>query len=97
MDSPETINEHALQARLVKRIWLPLLILVGILAGGITLASQSPSILLHTINSEREETTQVFPNQCLCKALLDRITDKAHTIETGRDSFRFWRTIGTEK
>ena len=29
----------------------------------------------------------------LCKALLDRITDRAHTIETGSESYRFRRTL----
>jgi DNA replication protein DnaC len=38
------------------------------------------------------EWTQAIPNARLCKALLDRITDRAHTIETGADSFRFRRT-----
>src|SRR5439155_1578035 len=29
----------------------------------------------------------------LCKALLDRITDQAHIIETGTESYRFRRTL----
>lgn len=36
---------------------------------------------------------KVIPNARLCKALLDRITDRAHIIETGADSFRFRRTV----
>jgi hypothetical protein len=39
------------------------------------------------------EWTQVIPNARLCKALLDRITDRAYIIETGADSFRFRRTV----
>jgi DNA replication protein DnaC len=35
------------------------------------------------------EWTQVIPNARLCKALLDRITDRAHIIETGTESYRF--------
>ncbi len=32
-------------------------------------------------------------NPRLCKALLDRVTDRAHIIETGTESFRFKRTM----
>jgi hypothetical protein len=32
----------------------------------------------------------VFPNPRLCKALLDRITDPAHIVETGRISNLGW-------
>jgi hypothetical protein len=35
----------------------------------------------------------VIPNARLCKALLDRITDRAHIIETCADSYRFRRTV----
>jgi len=33
----------------------------------------------------------------LCKASLDRITDRAHTIETGMESYRFKRTVAAKK
>ena len=46
-----------------------------------------------TTNLPFSEWTQVFPNPRLCKALLDRITDRAHIVETGSESFRFKRTI----
>jgi DNA replication protein DnaC len=46
-----------------------------------------------TTNLPFSEWTQVIPNARLCKALLDRITDRAHIIETGTDSFRFRRTL----
>ena len=35
------------------------------------------------------EWTQVIPNARLCKALLDRMTDRAHILETGTESYRF--------
>jgi DNA replication protein DnaC len=46
-----------------------------------------------TTNLPFSEWTQVIPNARLCKALLDRITDRAHIIETGAESFRFKRTL----
>ena len=46
-----------------------------------------------TTNLPFSEWTQVIPNARLCKALLDRITDRAHIIETGSESYRFRRTI----
>jgi len=48
--------------------------------------------IIVTTNLPFSEWTQVFPNPRLCKALLDRVTDRAHIIETGTDSFRFRRT-----
>ena len=33
------------------------------------------------------------PNARLCKAMLDRLTDQAHIIETGNESYRFRRTL----
>jgi DNA replication protein DnaC len=46
-----------------------------------------------TTNLPFSEWTQVFPQARLCKALLDRITDRAHIIETGTESYRFRRTV----
>ena len=50
-----------------------------------------------TTNLPFSEWTQVFPNARLCKALLDRLTDRAHIIETGTDSYRFKRTLASRK
>ena len=49
------------------------------------------------LNLPFSEWTTVFPNPRLCKALLDRITDRAHIIETGTESFRFRRTMERRK
>ena len=46
-----------------------------------------------TTNLPFSEWTKVFTNARLCKALLDRLTDRAHIIETGSASFRFRRTL----
>ena len=53
--------------------------------------------LIVTTNLPFSEWTTVFPNPRLCKALLDRITDRAHIIETGTESFRFRRTVERRK
>ena len=50
-----------------------------------------------TTNLPFSEWTQVVPNARLCKALLDRITDRAHIIETGTESYRFRRTLEKRK
>jgi len=50
-----------------------------------------------TTNLPFSEWTQVIPNARLCKALLDRITDRAHIIETGTESYRFRRTLARRK
>jgi DNA replication protein DnaC len=49
------------------------------------------------VTTNLSEWTQVFPNPRLCKALLDRITDRAHIIETGTESYRFRRTLEVRK
>jgi DNA replication protein DnaC len=50
-----------------------------------------------TTNLPFSEWTQVIPNARLCKALLDRITDRAHILETGTESYRFRRTLEKQK
>src|ERR1035441_5023821 len=50
-----------------------------------------------TTNLPFSEWTQVIPNVRLCKALIDRITDRAHIIETGTASFRFRRSLEKHK
>ena len=37
------------------------------------------------------------PNARLCKALIDRITDRANIIETGTESYRLRRTLEKRK
>jgi DNA replication protein DnaC len=54
--------------------------------------SERKAVIL-TTNLPFSEWTQVIPNPRLCKALLDRITDRAHLIETGTESYRFRRTL----
>jgi DNA replication protein DnaC len=45
-----------------------------------------------TTNLPFSEWPQVIPNPRLCKALIDRLTDRAHIIETGKESYRLRRT-----
>ncbi len=49
--------------------------------------------VIATTNLPFSEWTSVFPNARLCKALLDRLTDRAHIIETGTESYRFRRAL----
>jgi DNA replication protein DnaC len=50
-----------------------------------------------TTNLPFSEWTQVIPSARLCKALIDRITDRAHIIETGAESYRFRRTMEKQR
>jgi DNA replication protein DnaC len=50
-----------------------------------------------TTNLPFSEWSQVIPNPRLCKALIDRLTDQAHIITTGADSFRFRRTTAQRR
>jgi DNA replication protein DnaC len=46
-----------------------------------------------TTNLPFSEWPTKIPNARLCKAMLDRLTDRAHIIETGTESYRFRRTM----
>jgi DNA replication protein DnaC len=50
-----------------------------------------------TTNLPFSEWSQVIPNPRLCKALIDRLTDRAHIIATATDSYRFRRTTAQRK
>jgi DNA replication protein DnaC len=50
-----------------------------------------------TTNLPFSEWGQVIPNPRLCKALIDRLTDRAHIITTGEDSYRFRRSSARQK
>lgn len=53
--------------------------------------------MLSALNLPFSEWSQVIPNPRLCKALIDRLTDQAHIIPTGTDSYRFRRTTAQRK
>ncbi|MBP1599114.1 MAG: putative insertion sequence ATP-binding protein [Acidobacteria bacterium] len=53
--------------------------------------------LIITTNLGFSEWTQVFANARLCKAMVDRVTDRAHIIDTGKESYRFRRTMESRK
>jgi len=48
--------------------------------------------IIITTNLPFSEWTSIFPDQRLCRALIDRITHKAHIIETGNKSIRLEET-----
>ena len=50
-----------------------------------------------TTNLIFSEWTSMFPNARLCKAMIDRLTDQAHIIDTGKESYRFRRTMEKKK
>jgi DNA replication protein DnaC len=50
-----------------------------------------------TTNLPFSEWTTMIPNARLCKAMVDRLTDQAHIIETGNESYRFRRTLAKSK
>jgi DNA replication protein DnaC len=53
--------------------------------------------LVITTNLGFSEWTQVFANARLCKAMVDRVTDRAHIIDTGKESYRFRRTMANRR
>lgn len=50
-----------------------------------------------TTNLPFSEWNTMFANARLCKAMLDRLTDQAHIIDTGKESYRFRRSLDKKK
>jgi DNA replication protein DnaC len=107
-DLVEAQQQHLL-GRVLQR-WTRLDLIVLDEVGYVPFAQGGAELLFQVISERAERTawiittnlpfsewTQVFPNARLCKALLDRITDRAHLIETGADSYRFKRTLAKRK
>lgn len=102
--------KHQLQLRRVMARWSRYDLIAIDEVGYVPLAEVGAEFLFQVIAERAERTavivttnlpfsewTQVIPNARLCKALLDRITDRAHILETGTESYRFRRTIDKRK
>ena len=46
-----------------------------------------------TTNLPFSEWTSVFPDPRLCKAVVERLTYRSHIVETGKESYRFKRSL----
>ena len=88
--------KHQLQLRRVMARWSRYDLIAIDEVGYVPLAEVGAEFLFQVIAERAERTavivttnlpfsewTQVIPNARLCKALLDRITDRAHILETG--------------
>lgn len=102
--------KHQLQLRRVMTRWSRYDLIAIDEVGYVPLAEVGAEFLFQVIAERAERTavivttnlpfsewTQVIPNARLCKALLDRITDRAHILETGTESYRFRRTMDKQK
>ena len=100
----EAKNQNQLRRTMAK--WLRYQVIAIDEVGYVPLAEAGAELLFQVIADRAEratvivttnlpfsEWTQVFTNPRLCKALLDRITDRAHIIETGTESYRFKRSM----
>jgi len=73
--------------------YVPLAEVAGELIFQIVADRAEKAAVIVTTNLPFSEWPTVIPNPRLCKALVDRLTDQAHIIETGSESYRFRRTI----
>ena len=78
--------------------------------GYVPLAETACEVMFHVIADRAEKdrgdrdhqpavlrVSRVIPQPRLCKALIDRLTDQAHIITMGADSYRFRRTAAQRK
>ena len=63
------------------------------MTAGCTPGLRSPHKNGLPLNLPFSEWTTMFPNARLCKAMVDRLTDQAHIIDTGKESYRLQRTL----
>ena len=63
---------------------------------GIARRAERAAVII-TTNLPFSEWTTMIPNARLCQAMVDRLTDRAHIIETGTESYRFRRTLAKSK
>ena len=63
----------------------------------VTAGRAERAAVIVTTNLPFSEWTTMFPNARLCKAMIDRLTDQAHIIETGTESYRFRRTLARQR
>ncbi len=61
--------------------------------GYVPLAKVAAELLFQVIAERAEKAAVIVTTTRLCKAMLDRLTDQAHIIETGSESYRFRRTL----
>ena len=100
----EAQREHSLSRMLAR--WSRVELIVIDELGYVPLAEVAAELLFQVIAQRAEkaaiivttnlpfsEWPQVFTNARLCKAVLDRLTDQAHIIETCSESYRFRRTL----
>jgi len=100
----EAKNQNQLRRTMAR--WLRYQVIAIDELGYVPLAEMGAELLFQVISDRAEratviittnlpfsEWTQVFANARLCKALLDRLTDRAHIIETGTESYRFKRSM----
>jgi len=97
--------QHQLQLRRVLARWSRYDLIAIDEVGYVPLAEVGAEFLFRVIAERAEkaaviltthlpfpEWTQVIPNARLCTPLLNRITDRAHILETGTEPYRFQRT-----
>ena len=98
---PEQIDSRRELARVVGRYTRTELVILDEL-GYLTLPEGAAELVFQVISERNErgslivttnlpfsDWTKVFPDARLAKAVVDRITHKAHIIDTGTESWRF--------
>ena len=83
-----TLTDIAISPESLPRINTERFALFQVIAG----RAEKAAVIV-TTNLPFSEWTTVFPNARLCKAMVDRLTDRAHIVDTGDESYRFRRSL----